>query len=239
MPVQYSELVSRDIVSICQSLLNSRDWHIDPKSGKICPKKTGIDVNTPWVHVNRDVERKCEYSMPFFQLTKVRPKRCYDCWKVVIRMTTISDLFRLSDYMHFDIEHPCKCGWDNRPYTSGVYAGYFYCDSKEIGLEILAQTREELKSVFKHDYSITLKRGCTEMEIQHGEEWAATVKDQLQESLFMQNVDIPDGDQPQPDIVKVHVMRRWVENASRIGDKTVKNHNKGEMLAPSLKNYEE
>jgi len=239
MAVQYSEIVARDIVEMCTPLLKSREWHIDPQTGKISPKKTGIDYATPWVHINRDVNRKCEYWMLLFKLSGVRPKKCHECWKVVVRLSTLSDLFLLSDYMTFDIKHPCKCGWDNRSYTSGVYAGYFYNDSKEQGLETLKTVREGLKGVLESEYSITLKRGCTEMEIKHKENWEYTVKDQLTERLFIDNVLIPDGDKPQPDMLKIHVIRRWIENAARIGDKTVKKHNGGNMLAPSLKNYED
>ncbi len=239
MPVQYSEFIARDIVSMCQSLLNSPDWHIDPSNGKISPKKTGIDHTTPWVHVNRDTNRGCEYWMLLFKLTGIRPKRCHDCWKVVIRLSALSDLFKLYDFMSFDIDHPCKCGWDNRPYTSGVYAGYFYNDSKEEGLATLEKVRTGLKEVLQHDNTITLKRGCTEMEIKHGTEWDYSVKDQLTERLFIDNVEITNGDKPQPDMLKVHVMRKWIENAARIGDETVRDHNGGEMIAPSLLNYEE
>ncbi|MBU2527629.1 MAG: hypothetical protein KKC03_13620 [Bacteroidetes bacterium] len=239
MPVQYSELVARDIVAMCQPLLKGGGWYIDPKTQKITPKQVGIDFNTPWVHVLRDTCRKCEDWQIIFQLTKIRPKRCYHCWKVVIRMSTIEDLFGLRDYMAFDIKHPCKCGWDNRPYTSGVYSGYFYCDTKESGLEILKKVRADLKPVFKAEYNISLKRGCTEMEIQHKDNWENTISDQLIEGMFIQHVHIPDKNYPQPDIVKLHVMRRWIENASRMGDQTVKKYNDGEMLSPVLKNYED
>jgi len=237
--IQYSDFVSRDIVGICQSLLKSPDWHISPTTGKICPKNTGIDWQTPWVHIHRDVNRKCEYWMPLFKLTGIRPTRCFSCWKVVVRLSALSDLFKLHDFMKFDFGNPCKCGWDNRPYTSGVYAGYFYCDSKEIGLNVLEKVRAGLKGILEHDNSITLKRGCTEMEVKHKNTWDHSITDKLIEGMFNQNVHIPDGDQPQPEIVRIHVMRRWIENASRAGDETVKRHNGGNMLAPSLTNYEE
>jgi hypothetical protein len=239
MVAQYNEFVARDIVNMCKPLLDSPEWFIDPFTGKISPKNTGIDHTTPWVHVNRDTERKCEYWMPLFALTGIRPKKCHECWKVVVRLSTLSDLFLLSDFMNFDIEHPCKCGWDNRTYTSGVYAGYFYNDSREQGLYTLEKVRAGLKNVLEFDNQITLKRGCTEMEIEHGDKWEHTVKDQVTERLFIDNVLIEGGNEPQPDIVKLHVMRKWIENAARIGDQTVKKHNGGEMLAPSLKNYEE
>lgn len=237
--ISYSELVFNDVIGMCSGLLRKpNDWNLNTKTGKITPINVGIEFDPYWVHVQRAKNRGCEYWSTLFRLTKLRAERCFSCWKVVVRMSTVSDLFRLYDFMRFDFDHPCKCGWDDRSYTVGNYAGYFYCESEEQGLDVQDNAREGLKEVFKHDYSITLKRGCTEFEMFHGPDWEYTEVDRHKEQMFMKYVDIPVIDFEQPEIVIIRAIRRWLERASKSGDQTVKKFNNGNMIAPKLKSYE-
>ncbi|NIS52984.1 MAG: hypothetical protein GWN94_18065, partial [Phycisphaerae bacterium] len=65
----------------------------------------------------------------------------------------------------------CKCGWEDRDWVHGNYGGYFYCNSKEVGLQRLETVRNAVRK--NVDYGdkidIFLKRYCTEFELKWGD----------------------------------------------------------------------
>ena len=62
------------------------------------------------------------------------PSKCMGCWKVVVRLKTLKQLFSLLQ-LQMRMGRPSKCGIEVRESVNGLYGGYFYNHSLEEGLE--------------------------------------------------------------------------------------------------------
>ena len=88
------------------------------------------------------------------------PSYCANCYKVVIRPETFSELLE-SEALLKSLNYLSKCGIELRPFVKGLYGVYFYTWGLEKGLERLKEIQEHLPSAI-------LKRSCTEFEMNHG-----------------------------------------------------------------------
>lgn len=161
-----------------QRLLRS-GYHID--RGRVAPALEGLAFDMPWIFVG-DTGPQCGvWNEVYWQEYKIIPRKCREsCWKVVIRPQTVAELFNLlllMKQLHAIHGFTGKCGIDVRWYTFGRYAGFWYNDSYEEGLECYKITRHYLDEVVNEDFIyfhafeaqagkelVYLKKGCTEMQ---------------------------------------------------------------------------
>ena len=152
----------------------SADWRlrnrVSLETGKVTSTQYA-DWESSWDYICNDPKRRgfCDKFQDFFNMYRVVPPFCINCWKVVVKPRKHSELIKLRNIMREmatdDSTVWCKCGSDHRPYVPGLYGGYFYNDSKETGLKRLQQVRERLWDVLKQDGTPAyLKRYCTEFE---------------------------------------------------------------------------
>jgi hypothetical protein len=131
----------------------------------------------------------------------------------------------------------CKCGIEQRHWVPSLYGAYFYTQSKQGGLERYEQVRKEVDRKIGTDISVILKRACTEFELKdvdsskwHKSKWALHM-----EKLFFENSNVGKQAQKQPDILKVHVMRKWIQFAFENADATAVLYNNNQPLyTPSV-----
>jgi hypothetical protein len=129
-------------------------------------------IDGVWCHPKQDRTRKCfHYMQLLFDKCKMIAKRCFNCWKVVVRPRTVEELFKLLD-LEIDYvriyDKPCKCGIETRDFVEGLYGGYFYNDSLQEGKECYEIVRKMVSERISPDIVVALKRGCTEYELEFG-----------------------------------------------------------------------
>ena len=172
MKPQWSDL---NKFNLCPKLSpHLKSYRIDLESQKLVPiNPPGINWNVPWHYINDDPERaaRCRKLLILFQAFNFKPSFCRDsCWKVVVSPRTLRELYQLRliqlDMVDADPKCWCKCGIEMRPINGGVlYGGYFYENSKEVGLK----RWHEVRSLVDFGIPVILKRHCTEMELRFGD----------------------------------------------------------------------
>ena len=245
----YQAVSDNDIITKFRPLLQSGGWNLRDEDGKICATSTGMVWDTPWHHVVHDAFFDCQrWHKVLFDLFSITmppgsgfiPSACQQCWKVVVRPKTLLGLFSLLDLQKF-LALPSKCGIEVRNYVNGLYGGYFYNHSLELGLENYKLVREKVNETphLGEDTSVILKRACTEFEMRLGDssEWKVTPK-QLQiettvNKWFVRNNVV--REQPAHAIANVH--RKWIEYAYSNGDETYKHFTGGKPLYKAVKTY--
>ena len=232
----YSMLVSADIVAPLRPLLRSGAFHINGAGKFECQAVSGWD--TPWVHPHLSKDRNCLlWHKVIFDCFGFVPKRCHDCYKIVVRPRTVVELFKLHDLME-GLGLPSKCGIEQRATVNAIYGGYFYCDSLEQGRERYDIVRRAVDEQISPDLTVLLKRFCTEFEHRHGrsDQMEQTPEEAFHESVITRHFE-PIPDYQQPGIVKIHVMRKWIEFAYQYGDQTAAELNDGHPLVAPYVTY--
>lgn len=243
-PKFFSELYGNDILSLVSNLF-AEGFYIDPVTSKITSIRREQRIDHPWIHIRTgDSDAACiSHRKLFFSLLAhgkaFVPTHCLQCWKVVVRPSTVEQLFDLLDVME-TLQYRSKCGLEERDTVHGNYGGYFYCRSKEEGLA----RRNEVKPIIEKrvgQIPVFLKRFCTEFEMHlcPGESskyvqppWAKEV-----EERFYAVFETPKESQEQPEFLKQHIKSRWIIKAWGLGDPTVKKLNDGKPLYPAYETY--
>jgi len=237
---KFKQWCSLDIIEYLEPLLSSAGYYINER-GKIT-RKGGLAWNTPWVHVVAAPNKRCNLDHNIiFNNFEFIPKRCHECWKVVVSPRTLSELMQL-ETVERELGLPSKCGIEIRSYTPRLYGGYFYCDSLEHGRSTYKTVREAVSDAISPDISVILKRGCTEYELIVGPSpyWVITPEHEELERRIEQRVELPvQLGVNQPDYVIDHVKKRWVEWAYAAGDETYKEFTGGEAIYPDTVKYHE
>ncbi len=241
--INYQELRGFDVVSVLKPLLK-QGWYISQGTGKVTMKgKTGMQDSPPWIYTNPDDNKNCAVDRAIHETCRFVPTACMDCWKIVVKMDRVVDLFKL---LHWQLEYSkghkkdrfCKCGVEERPYVSYGYGGYFYNASKTEGLKRLKVVKAAVKEI-NPDIEVILKRYCTEFEMDLGSTKAykrPPAADKI-EKLTYPWVDPPKTNPKQPIWIKKHIMKTWIEFAHDRGDMSYKQFNNGESLYPKLDTY--
>lgn len=135
-------------------------------------------LETPWIHIRHHPETNCYLwrDIVYNFISKAMPtdkkfihSGCQRCYKVVVKPRTYRELLSFDSGMHA-MDMPSKIGIDRRMYIKGaLYGAYFYAR----GLEDARRIAEKLKMGTEGH----IKRGCTEMEIDHGPSDKWEVKD--------------------------------------------------------------
>lgn len=137
----------------------------------------------------------------------------------------------------------CKIGAEYRPWVHANWGAYFYNNSFEKGREKWKWVREMVDEHVSPEVNVILKRGCTEFERKYGPSigWDAKFKDNPKckawDGIVKDNMVRQVTSYFQPDIIKKHVMAKWVAFAYDREDPTVIELNDGRPMLPPLVFY--
>lgn len=237
------ELMATDIIEPLEFMLKpGAGYYIDPITGKFRIVLAAAGYDHPWIYYVNDKERYCALYQHFFRAFKMIPRRCMKCWKVVVAPRTIVELFTLNDLM---VAHPemldCKCGVELRDFVGRNYGGYYYNNSLKDGQAKYEAVRALVDEHLSPEVPVILKKYCTEFEMLKGPSKAYNRPKDADhwEDLFFKHVTLENYSEDQPEIVKRHIQRKWLEFAWARGDMTVKEFNNGEPLYTPTNTYHE
>lgn len=239
----YQQLVAYDLAEIYEPALK-RQALIMVQGQKVRPNSTW-DLNTPW-HFMREVDHNCTLWHSFmFEIgehkfiNKFVPSYCQECWKVVARPTTVTELFK-ADAIMKELNRYSKCGLEPRQYVSSYYGAYFYNRSQEEGLDCKDIIQKIFhKEIGKH-IEVYLKRACTEYELRFGDSskyvihpWQNEIENLITDSYYTDE----SYRWSQPQWLINHVYRLWIEWSATQGDETYKDFTGDKILAGRVKVY--
>lgn len=230
-------------------------YYIDPTDFLMKKQYKGVGIEAPWIyHVKNDSPFKCvKWHTFLFNCYGEIPLECFDCYKVVVRPSTVEDLFKLREVQKkLPTTIPCKSGIELRPIVGAKYGGYFYNRGLPEGLDKLDFVRQlcidnniKVTDGINHDCDVLrgiyLKRACTEYETKFGDsdkwvhnpverEISAYLDRKVHPSCF-ESVDTgPDEEQC--------VEHSWVNFAHDKGDLTYMNLTDNEPLYEPAVKYE-
>lgn len=242
----YDWLVANDFVEWCKPLIDAAGWKWRYTDGKIEIQTEPSISETPWHHVNPDHRLKCGlwHSIMFGIIgprvgKRFVPSKCQECYKVVVRPKTVSQLFKLVDIQE-KMGRPCKCGIEQRKSVHGLYGGYFYNVGLNEGLECYHAVRKEIDQTFGPDIQVFLKKACTEYEHACGDsdKWEITPEQLHIENLIERWLVVDNREIKQPEKLVHNTHRKWIEFAYANGDETYAEFTGGKPLYPAYKTYE-
>jgi hypothetical protein len=240
------ECKSRDVISLVRPLLSQAGYKLRDADGKVYAE-TFLAWDTPWHHIHHSDGLDCHiwhkilFDFVFATLgEKWVPIGCHACWKVVIRMKTLKQLFALMN-LQKRMGRPSKCGIEVRETVNGLYGGYFYNHSLEEGLECYEAVRAEIDAdpELGPDIPVILKRACTEFELLCGpsDQWSVSPEQVEIEDLINKTFvrDIKHRGQPDHAVANVH--RKWINWAYANGDQTYLEYTNEVPLYPPVVTY--
>lgn len=243
------EIVSGDLIApMVKAGKIPGTYIIDGATGKIVDSPIRFPlVDPPWIYTNNDWNRNCGWLRDLFEAYHFIPRKCMNCWKVVVIPRTfkeLMELYRIQAAMAKQNPY-CwsKCGLELRDQATRKYGGYFYNNSKAEGLNKLDQVRAAVYKYISPDVPVFLKRSCSEFEWEFGDtpNWDTTIKqpwwEPLEDAINEISAVTPAG-YHQPEIIKRHVIATWITYAEGIGDKTVRDMNNGKGLYTEYSKYE-
>lgn len=263
-PSFLDSLITFDIVHLFGDwLAPGGGWYIDAEDHKIKPYMYAIDPNRRWIYTNQNPKMFCNFYMDgvFSHLNFIH-SRCLQCYKVVVKMHRVADLFRMYEFQKEftkdcqGTDRFCKCGIEERPYTHNPYGAYFYNLGIEQGKLRHGQVLREMRKLFGDDavsdvpgswsdgkIEIILKRYCTEFELRFGpsNEYDAQrppLADAMEEECerVFELKKIGHG---QPDYVIRHNMIEWLKFAWARGDDSAKAFHNGKPFYNPVVTYHE
>jgi hypothetical protein len=244
----HKNICAKDIVTVFKPLIKDGSYMVNHSDGKIWSTSEfkgdmSVEVDCPWMYTNNPINYHCTWWRNIADLFGFVHSKCMACYKVVVRPNSFEELFKLNVMQQMmvqaDPECYCKCGTEDRDYVNGSYGGYFYCRGLQQGLDRYKEVRQMVDGYLGPDVSVTLKRGCTELEMNHGD---TTKYEETEMSKWWEN-EIEEGcymvvyDKEQSELMKIKVMRDWMKRAWAIGDPTVLKYTDGEPLAPPCVTY--
>jgi hypothetical protein len=231
-PSEYEDLVRHDVIAMAAPLFE-KGWFVGLNGKITCIPR--IEHNLPWIFIKKHEQHNCGmWHKIYFETFKIIHSGCLSCHKVVVEPKNVKQLFKLHDLM-IRLNYPSKCGVDLRPYTNSQYAGYFYCWSQE---EVEAREKKVKPLVKKYVGQTTKvwsKRYCTEFENKWGTEGYQPPDHKKWEKIVDESFEIPPealGTHDQPEIVKKHVKRMWLDIAAfHYKDETARQFHHGQPLS--------
>jgi hypothetical protein len=249
--ISYDKLGDEDLIRpLITFLQRTSNYHIG-SDGRVHTTMWGVEPDTPWIHNHSDSNKDCGlWHNVMFDLYGFIPTPCMECWKLVVSMDTVEQLFDM-DEMQRELMEFSKCGIEVRDYTPRLYGAYFYNSSVDEGQERYSQVISamkdrpllapllEPKDEDGYPRNILLKRACTEFErkFPKSNNWVATPE---QVEMEQRIIDLFDRDFPlsqQLPNQKHHVYRKWIEFAACHGDRTYMKFNDEKPLFPAPVTY--
>ncbi len=237
----WKELNERNIIGRLKPLFDAGVLYVDIVDGKIRKRAQVVAYNTPWIFIKQPTWLNCElWSHVYYSQLNAIHSACFNCYKVVVRPTTVKELFEVYEVMQ-RLDRPSKCGIELRSYVGALYGAYFYCKGLEQGKKIHAFVRDIMTKEVRSDISVILKRGCTEFENAHGDSrnYVQKEEDRAIQDLLDKHSDIPSLVITQPDFLKDYVQSMWLAWAYRNGDKTCLEFNDGADIITQPVTYHE
>jgi len=231
---QYETLSKADLITKLKPMFDKGALHLR-NDGKI-DQDTRLTYNSPWIHQRIAPNRNCGLYHIYYNHFGFIHSRCQECWKVVVRPRTLSELDKLRQIQK-KLDTPSKCGIEKRDTVCGLYGGYFYNDSLEKGRDCYKLVRATISP----EITVLLKRGCTEFEIggEPSDLWEVT-EDQKELEEYLNDWVVSNVEKlPQPDHLKDTVFRSWIHWAYQHGDMTYLDYTDGKPLFPPYKTYHE
>lgn len=190
---------------------------------------TIADFDIPWMFVPFLFSYpNCYLWQALRELVGIWPTYCRtSCYKVVVTVSTLRDLFKLERVMEQLYErdgHKGKCGVDLRDYTAANYAGFLYNTGKALGERCWRNTEELVKRAIP-SATVILKRGCTEMEaVKPSSEWGEPTDEEIEiEAMYLSMFDTMNREiATMSPWFKNRIRHKWICRARELGDPTYK-----------------
>jgi hypothetical protein len=199
-------------------------------------------VNTPWVHGNHPSSKTCGFDtdVVFNMFGFIAPK-CLKCWKTCVSLNNYDTAMKVMEY---EKTYPtsCKVGMELRDYTPRHWGAYFYRNSFDEGRDTYKKVKSELNDVIGPDnFSLVLKRGCTEFELLTGPSlfWDLSEEQKDLYEILIHHFEDNDKHHVQPDLMKNSVLTKWPLWAHSNGDFSYVPYNGGEEFWGKLVPYHE
>ncbi|MHA2070086.1 MAG: hypothetical protein ACXABY_37445 [Candidatus Thorarchaeota archaeon] len=243
--INYENLKKYDIIEKLEPLVNQGTL-VYREDGKFHFRgEVGLTVKTPWIFARQPNPLKAidcmKWHQLFFNQLGFMPAPCLSCYKVTIKPRKLTELFALHDLQLNHWDGPCKCGVEPRDYVHRNYGGYFYNYSLEEGQENYPKIKELCAQLIHPDMPVILKRGCTEFEQKFGDscKWEESITEESLRwaELVEEMIVFPNTHSDQPDALKRHIMRFWIDFAYDRGDSDALIYNNGEHLHPQYSTY--
>jgi len=141
----------RNILQKAQKILNEKKIQFSYPETQIF-KKNKLNLN-------------CKRHLDIFNLHKIIPKFCFNCYKVQIVLSSIKDLIKLYFYFNnlfLEKNNIRKCIIELRKNISGNYKGYIFTNSIKESEEIMKIVKSDLLQTKISIDKIEIKHGCTE-----------------------------------------------------------------------------
>ena len=247
----YTDLMKNDVVSWVEPLITKGVIKSRASDSKFELRNMAAPHKPPWHYIRTVVGAKCPYFHRLFEEISPRtpagkfiPRRCQECWKIVIRPRNLKELFALEELMLSKFDWPCKCGIERRSYaplSKHRYGGYIYSTSVKQGLERLKKIRSMLEEhEVLNGVEAYLKRGCTEFELGFPDstKWEVTEAQHEVEDLldWYFTFDVPNSGMAPHITNRLHMT--WIEWAAENGDETYLEYTDGRPLYPPAVRYE-
>ena len=112
----------------------------------------------------------CNRHFKVFNTFNAIPEFCFGCFKIVIDLTNVLDLFKLYfvfDNLYLGLNNIRKVMVETRDNVSGTYKGLIYCKNVNEVNSIKEKLHKLLSKNIGNNFSISAKRGCTEFGIKY------------------------------------------------------------------------
>ncbi|ROR03162.1 tetratricopeptide repeat protein [Desulfosoma caldarium] len=118
------------------------------------------------------LEAHCHKCKALFDYKNVIPEVCFGCYKVVLTFSKLTDCLRYNFLMdRVDPKAPIrrKLMIDSRGSNKGSLKGFYYTRDWDEAHRIGAHLQEVMAAHMKYDFSVKVKRGCSEFQDAHPE----------------------------------------------------------------------
>jgi hypothetical protein len=200
------------------------------RGGKIVQvQSSGMEPDSPWIFQAGEDQRHCrKWNQVYFLLYGIISRHCFNCYKVVVRPKTLKELMKVREIQK-KLGISGKCGVERRPtsMSKGLYAGFWYCPlggGLEGARELHKKVELEVKREIGFQTPVILKRACTEMEdaIGPSDGWCFPEVQHRVEDYLDSIYEVEQMITEQPEFLKVHILKEWIEHAWENRDETVR-----------------
>lgn len=196
-----------------KSVLATKGYYIKNLKVRQREGSFSFPLSGPWIFIRGIDCRQCGKWALYHQHFGFVPEYCWEkCWKVVIRVKTLTDLHNLYS-IAVALNFTGKVGINKRSYVKGPYLGFFYSESEEDAL-IQKEAFTQNLDAMKVEHDILHKQQCTEFTASK-----AVPSPELEHRCDHIFAPIED-ENVSPAWLKSAVMWEWNNFANAIGDPT-------------------
>ncbi len=193
----------------------------------------------------------CSQCIALFMDFGVVPKYCFDCYKVMVELRTVVELFKLLmvfEKIKLPRDNTRKCMVEQRPSSPVPYKGFVYCRGLEEANELCRIIGEAVADDISPDITVKVKRGCSEYAeiypeyaqinagkeaFKYGEDWQFYEDFVDKNWVFDDEVDCYDEDGKGTDPMReLFALQFWLRHAATLGDRSYLILTGGKHLKP-------